>query len=53
MTNEILHGLYTDEFMASHTVSESKGSKTALPQAQVMAIIGIILQFCYYEGILL
>lgn len=41
VVNMILHGWFTDEFMASHTVAEATKTKQALPPAKLQAIIGM------------
>ncbi len=43
MTNDILHGMFTNEYMAQHTVCGGNEKKTALPQQLVSELIGMIL----------
>ena len=41
VANMILHGWFSDEFLASHTVSEAMKTKQPLPPAKLQAIIGM------------
>jgi len=43
MVNIILHGWFTDEYLASHTVSEATKTKQPLPAEKVEDIIGMLV----------
>jgi hypothetical protein len=49
MTNDLLHGLYTNEYMASHSLAGGNKNKPALPGSVVDRLTGMVLVWSFYK----
>jgi hypothetical protein len=45
MTNDLLHGLFSNEYMASHSLAGGNKEKPALPGVVVERLTGMIFVF--------